>query len=81
MEPLQRYHCCELALGLYSVRRRPGAIPNCEYSFTEWRAQIGEHKFQGRADRNQLHEKFVEELEWIDEVMVSILLVDLVRSN
>ncbi len=39
MEPLQRYHCCELALGLYSVRRRPSAVPNCKCSFAEWRAQ------------------------------------------
>lgn len=39
MEPLQRCHCCELALGLYSVRRRPSAVPNCKCSFAERRAQ------------------------------------------
>ncbi len=35
MESLQGNLCCKLALRLYGVRRRGGAIPDCEGSFGE----------------------------------------------
>ena len=39
MGSVQRYHCCELALGLYGVRRRTGTISNCEHFFEKREAK------------------------------------------
>ena len=40
MEPIQRYRCCKLALGVYGVRRRTSTISNCEKSCTRWEAEL-----------------------------------------
>ena len=76
MEPIQRHCCCKLAPGFHGVRRRTSAISNCKISFRNW-SPI----FQGNADQKQLHEKFVEELGWIDEVMVSSREVGFTSNN
>ena len=72
MESVQRYHCCELALGLHGVRRRAGAISDREPSSGE----VEDKRFRAVLTLDQLHRKFVEELGWIDEVMVSRLWFD-----
>lgn len=67
MASIQRCDCCELASGIYCIWRSSRTISNSMHAIltpeTAWSA--------GNWLLSKFHQKFVEELAWIDEPMVS----------
>lgn len=68
MAPTQRHDRGKLAFRFYSIWRPPGAVPISMHITMKILNHIGNSE---KLTSGKFHQKFVEELCWIDEPMVS----------